>query len=421
MYNIPSMKRLPIIVLLNLLTCMVVFSAEKPGKVEKRAAAIHRSVFTVDSHTDTPLRMMQKGFDMSVRHDARKEYTKVDFPRMKEGGLDAVFFGVFVSQGPRNNEGYEKVRVRAVMLFDTISAVVKRNQLLAEVALSPADAYRIEQSNKRAVFLGIENGYAIGRDLSLISTFYLRGNRYITLCHTKNNDICDSSTDTIEHNGLSPFGYEVVQELNHVGVMVDVSHISDKSLTDVLSFTKTPVIASHSCANALCGNPRNLSDELLRAIAKNGGVVQMCILSDYVKTPPPNPPRDSARAAVRKKFNDFDGLSDDEMKAARMEWNSVNDQFPQQLATVSDVADHIDHMVKVAGINHVGIGTDFDGGGGVDGCFDVSEMGNITLELVKRGYTKNEIRKIWSGNLMRVMRKTDKVARKYKNHCDCNG
>lgn len=392
-----------------------------PAGPEKKAARIHAEVFTVDSHTDTPLQMMQKGFELSQRHDARKEYSKIDFPRMKEGGLDGVFFGVFVSQGPRNPEAYENVRRRVVMIFDTIDAAVGRNHDLAGLTVSPAGAARLEKAGRRAVFLGVENGYAIGKDLSLISTYYLRGNRYITLCHTRNNDICDSSTDTVEHNGLSPFGYDVVREMNHVGVMVDVSHISDKALKDVLTATTAPVIASHSCARALCDNPRNLTDELLRAVAKNGGVVQMCILSDYVKTPAPNPARDSAKAAIRRKFHDFDGLSDDEMKAARKEWRAINDQFPQALATVSDVVDHIDHIVRVAGIRHVGIGTDFDGGGGVDGCFDVSEMGNITLELVRRGYSKREIRKIWGGNLMRVMNKTDKVARKFKNHCDCNG
>jgi len=395
--------------------------AGKPGGLEKKAAEIHHAVITIDSHTDAPLRLIQKGFDMSVRHDPRKEYTKVDFPRMKEGGLDGVFFGVFVSQGPRSADGYEKVHRRALMLFDTIDAVLQRNKNLAGLAVTPEDATRLKKEGRRAIFIGIENGYAVGKDLSLLSTYYLRGSRYMTLCHTKNNDICDSSTDSTENGGLSPFGYEVVQEMNHIGMMVDVSHISDKALTDVLAFSKAPVIASHSCAKALCNNPRNLNDDLLRAIAKNGGVIQMCILSDYVKTPPPNPSRDSARAAVRKKFRDFDGLTDEEMKAARKEWNSINDLFPQPLASVSDVVDHIDHIVAVAGIDHVGIGTDFDGGGGVEGCFDVSEMGNITLELVKRGYSKSEIRKIWGGNLMRVMNKTDKIARKYKASCRCNG
>ena len=415
------MNRISGIIILSLLICTIGYSKEKPGDIKKKAAKIHHSVVTIDSHTDAPLRLIQKDFDMAVRHDAHKENSKIDFPRMKDGGLDGVFFAVFVSQGPRNPEAYEKVRLRAIMLFDTIDAVVLRNQKLAELAVTPADAIRLKQIDKRAVFIGIENGYAIGKDLSLISTYYLRGARYITLCHTKNNDICDSSTDSVENNGLSQFGYEVVQEMNHVGMMVDVSHISDKAATDVLGFTKAPVIASHSCARALCNNPRNLNDQLLKAIAKNGGVVQMCILSDYVKTPAPDPARDSAKAAVRKKFHDFDGLNDDEMKAVRKEWNAINEQFPQKLATVSDVVDHIDHIVKVAGIKHVGIGTDFDGGGGVDGCFDVSEMENITLELVKRGYSKNEIRKIWGGNLMRVMKKTSKVAQKYKLSCRCSG
>ncbi|MEI6434539.1 MAG: dipeptidase [Bacteroidota bacterium] len=415
------MKKFPLFLFVIVCFSAKVASQTTPSQATTRAQKIHRAVITIDSHTDTPLRMIQKGFDMSVRHDARKEYTKIDFPRMKEGGLDGAFFGVFVSQATRNPENYEKVKQKAIMLFDTIDEVVKRNNRLAALAVSPNDAIRLKKEGRRAVFIGVENGYAIGKDLSLISTFYLRGARYITLCHTKNNDICDSSTDTIEYNGLSPYGYEVVQEMNHVGMMVDVSHISDRALEAVLSFTKAPVIASHSCAKALCNNQRNLNDTLLKKIARNGGVVQMCILSDYVKAPLPNPSRDSARAAVRKKYRDFEGLSDDEMKVARKEWYAINDQYPQILATVSDVVDHIDHIVKVAGVNHVGIGTDFDGGGGVDGCFDVSEMGNITLELVKRGYSENQIRKIWGGNLMRVMKKTDKIARKYKLSCQCNG
>ncbi len=400
--------------------CTVMVPFVMAGDIEKKAAAIHHSVITIDSHTDTPMQMMQKGFDMTVRHDAKRDHSKIDFPRMKEGGLDAVFFAVFVSQGPRTADGNEKVRQKAVALFDTIDAVIGRNHLFAEKAVSPDAIPALKKQGKRAVFIGIENGYAVGNDKSLVSTYYLRGARYITLCHTKNNDICDSSTDTVGYNGLSPFGYEVVQEMNHVGVMVDVSHTSDKTVRDVLAFTKAPVIASHSCAKAICNNPRNLSDDLLKAIAKNGGVVQMCILSDYVKTPLPNPARDSARAAIRKKYHDFDGLSDDEMKEARQAWTTVNDSYPQKLATVSDVADHIDHMVKVAGIRHVGIGTDFDGGGGVEGCYDVSEMGNITLELVRRGYSSGDIRKIWGGNLVRVMKKTAAVAEKYKLHCRCS-
>jgi membrane dipeptidase len=187
-------------------------------------------------------------------------------------------------------------------------------------------------------------------------------------------------------------------------MMIDVSHISDASLFDVLRISKAPIIASHSCSRAICDNPRNLTDEGLRAIAKNGGVIQVCILTDYVKTPDPNPARDSARAVLRLKYNNFEGLTDEQEKAGWEEWRAVSKKFPQRLATVQDVVDHIDHIVKVAGIDHVGIGTDFDSGGAVSGCFDVSEMGNITLELVKRGYTEEQIRKIWGGNFMRVFK-----------------
>lgn len=244
---------------------------------EKKAAAIHRKIITIDSHNDTPLRMQQEGFDMSAAHDPVKDFSKVDFPRMKEGGLDGAFFAVFVSQGKRTPEAYLKVYRKGVALFDTIDQVLDRFPGLAEKATAPEDIIRIKKTGKRAVFLGIENGYMIGKDLSLVSTFYLRGARYITLCHTSNNDICDSSTDSAEFQGLSPFGYEVVREMNHVGMMIDISHASDETVLDILSVTNAPVIASHSCARALCDNPRNLNDTLLRAIARNGGVIQMCI------------------------------------------------------------------------------------------------------------------------------------------------
>lgn len=389
-------------------------------QLDKKAAAIHRKIITIDSHNDTPLRMQQEGFDMSAIHDPVKDFSKVDFPRMKAGGLDGAFFAVFVSQGKRNPDAYLKVYQKGVALFDTIDRILSRFPDLAVKAVSPEDVKRTKKEGKQAVFLGIENGYIIGKDLSLISTFYLRGARYITLCHTSNNDICDSSTDSAEFQGLSQFGYEVVKEMNHVGMMIDISHASDQTVKDVLSVTEAPVIASHSCARALCDNPRNLNDTLLRAIARNGGVVQMCILSDYVKTPLPNPPRDSARTALRKKFKNFDGLTAGEMQQARREWNELNLKYPPVLASVRDVVDHIDHIVAIAGIDHVGIGTDFDGGGGVNGCFDVSEMGNITLELVKRGYTAHQIRKIWGGNLLRVMKQVDIKAQQYKQSCRCS-
>lgn len=375
----------------------------QPKTIEETAAEIHQNVLTVDTHTDTPWALLSGDFDLSERHDYKKDRSRVDFPRMKEGGLDAVFMASFVGQSDRDENGYEIAFNKAMQQIDSIHSHLATRIEIAEIAYTPDDAYRLENEGKRIVFIGIENGCPVGKNIENIQTFYDKGARYITLCHTKNNDICDSSTDTTEYNGLSEFGYEVVKEMNRIGMMVDVSHISDSSFFDVLKVTSKPIIASHSCARAICDNPRNLNDDMLKALAENGSVVQMCILSDYVKTPDPYPERDSAFQAVREKYNYFKDLSDEEEKMARKDWYRADSLHPRKLATVADMVDHIDHMVKIAGIDHVGIGTDFDGGGGLADCVDVSQMGNITLELVRRGYPEKDIRKIWGGNIMRVM------------------
>jgi membrane dipeptidase len=387
----------------------------RPPKEERliqKAAKIHAKAFTIDSHNDTPMWFTDTAYDFSVNHAGLRPRNRVDLPRMEQGGLDAAFFAVFVGQGERSMKGNEKALKQALNTFEAINKTVKQNSSKAELAINASDGNNIEKQGKRAVYIGLENGYPIGNDLNNVAQFYKLGARYITLCHTKNNDICDSSTDTTEHNGVTEFGKQVITEMNRLGMMVDVSHISDKSFKDVLQISKTPVIASHSCARALCDNPRNLSDDLLMSLAENGGVIQMCILSSYVKTPLPNPKRDSAQAVLRTKYNGFNNLSDSLMTIARREWYETDEKYPQVLASVADVVDHIDHIVKVAGINHVGIGTDFDGGGAVKGCEDVSEMGNITLELVRRGYKKGQIEKIWGKNLLRVMKSVENYARK---------
>jgi len=371
---------------------------------EESAKLIHEKVLTVDSHTDTPWALLQGGFDLDDRHDYDKDHSRVDFPRMKEGGLDAIFMAAFVGQRRRDELGNKKAKEIVINTIDSIQAHMAARTSTASIALSPDDAYRLEKEGKCIVFIGIENGYAIGNDIRNIEEFYIMGVRYITLCHTRNNDICDSSTDSTEYSGLSAFGVEVVKEMNRVGLMIDISHVSDSSFYDVLAITNAPVIASHSCARAICDNPRNLNDDMLIRLAQNGGVIQMCILSDYVKKPEPYPARDSAFQEIRDKYRNFEDLTKDEEKKAWKEWDDVDSLFPGKLATISDMVDHIDHMVKVAGVDHVGIGTDFDGGGGLADCEDVSQLGKITLELVKRGYTEKDIRKIWGGNIMRVMR-----------------
>ncbi|MCF8298479.1 MAG: dipeptidase [Saprospiraceae bacterium] len=383
----------------------------KSERLAIEAAKIHKEVLTIDSHTDTPLNLHRQGFDFSKRNDSLFRNSKVDLPRMTEGELDAVFMAIFLSQGDRTKEGNEKAIKKTYELFETINEVIVQNSDKLTFVKNSKEAYENEKLGKHSIFIGIENGYAIGNDITLIKKYYQLGSRYITLCHTKNNDICDSSTDEKEHNGLSDFGKKVVQEMNRVGMMIDVSHISDKSFYDVVELSKTPVIASHSCVKAICDNPRNMSDEMLKKLAKNGGVVQICILSAYVKKPKPNPERDTAQAIVRKKYRGFQDLTDEEMANARKEWYAIDDKYPQKLATVKDVVDHIDYVVNLVGIDYVGIGTDFDGGGGVKGCYDVSQMGNITLELVRRGYTKEQIEKIWGGNLLRVLNSVEKFSK----------
>jgi len=399
-YNFTTNMRNLLLVLIALIlqSCTTL----SDSKIREEAKRIHQKALTVDSHTDTPMSFNDENFDFAKNNKDSKR-SRVDIPRMEEGGLDAVFLASFIGQGPRTEEGYLQAKENNEKIIASIHRVAEENKAKAGIALNPDDAYKLKKEGKRALFIGIENGYPLGNDLSLVEENFNKGARYITLCHTRNNDICDSSTDSLEHNGLTDFGKLVVNEMNRLGMLIDVSHISDKSLLDVFEQSKTPIIASHSCARAICDNPRNLSDDLLLKLKENGGVIQMCILSDYVKTPPPQPIRDSLKNIVRAKFNNLNSESTDEERAeVRKEWYAIDKIHPPVLATVSDVVDHIDHIVQLIGIDHIGIGTDFDGGGGVSDCTDVSQMGNITYELVKRGYSEEDIIKIWGGNFMRV-------------------
>jgi membrane dipeptidase len=404
-YN--NFKKMKIFLCISLSILVLTGCKSSEEQLIKKAEKIHASILTVDTHCDTPMEFSNSGFDLGVRHDDGC----VDFPRMIEGGLHAEFFAVFTGQGPRNDSTYDKVYKKALDIFDAIHKNVEKNSEMAEVAYTADDAYRLRKAGKIAAFIGVENGYPIGKDIARIKQFYDLGARYITLAHTKNNDICDSSTDPAgsENNGLSPFGVQVVNEMNHLGMMVDISHISDKSFFDVLKITKAPVIASHSSCRALCGSPRNLTDDMLLALKENGGVIQICILGNYLKTPEPNPELDAKLKELQTRYGDYDALPEDSKKLVRSEYRAIQKRY-EKPATVKDIVDHIDHAVQVIGIDYVGIGTDFDGGGGVEGCRNVSEMKNITVELLRRGYSKSEITKIWGGNVMRVLKKVEEVA-----------
>lgn len=375
----------------------------------KKADRLHKHILTVDTHCDTPLNLTESDFDLGKSN----EKGCVDFPRMAEGGLDAAFFAVFIAQGPRNDTAYQEAHKKALEIFDAIHKNLDKNSSLAELALTPDDALTIKKKKKRAIFIGLENGYPAGKDLRRIREYYDLGARYITLSHSGNNDICDSSTDPKgpENDGLSPFGEQVVKEMNEIGMMVDVSHISDKSFFDVIKVSKAPVIASHSSCRCLCSRSRNMTDEMLQALKENGGVVQICILSNYIKTPEPDPELEAKLKELENKWGDTKSLTEEQKQQYRNERKELQNKY-KKLAKVSDVVDHIDHVVQVIGIDYVGIGTDFDGGGEVDGCRSVAEMKNITLELLRRGYSSTDIEKIWGGNIMRVFREVERIAGK---------
>lgn len=386
-------------------------------KLSARAGELHQRILTVDTHCDTPMMMVRPGWDIGVRHEpGLRESGKLDLVRMKEGGLDALFFSIYVAQGPRTPEGYTKAYERAKQLIAAVHSMVKDYPQQVALALQPEDAYSLKKEGKRAAFMGMENGYPLGLEISRLKEFYDSGIRYLTLCHSQDNDICDSSTDRNEpeDKGLSAFGREVVAECNRLGIMVDVSHISDKSFWDVLDVSQAPVIASHSSCRALCDSPRNLSDEMIKSLARKGGVIQICFLSSYLRPPRPNPERDKALQELEARYGgNIRSIQDEALRQKAMEeLAEIRRRFPAEMATVRDVVDHVEHVIKLVGIDYVGMGTDFDGGGGVDGCNDVSEMYRVTVELLRRGYGEKEIAKVWGGNVMRVFRQVIETSRR---------
>lgn len=328
-----------------------------------QAKEMHKRFLSVDTHTDTPFWFKRPGFSIADR-----EINRVNLPKMEEGRLDGVFLAAFIWQEKRDEASLQKAVDKTVGLIEGIHRQAELNKDLCGIAVTPEDFVRLKQAGKKAFFIGIENGYGIGKDLGNIARFKQMGVNYITLCHSYDNDICDSSTHTKkEWGGLSPFGKEVVKEMNRQGIMVDLSHASESTFWDVVKLTDIPIICSHSSARALCDHDRNLTDDQLRALARNGGVVQLCLLDAY-----------------------------------------INEE--KEKASVTDAIAHLEHIIEVAGIDHVGIGTDFDGGGGLIGCESDNDLIQITVKLIEKGYTEEEIAKLWGGNLMRVMKQVQAAA-----------
>ena len=408
-------------------------SAEKSDLLQ-HARAIHERVLTLDSHIDfAPADLV------SERNYTQRLDTQFNLPNMIDGGLEGLFFSIFVAQTreAQNAEalkapGFERAYHRAREKFDAVhhfTHAIAPDKI--ELAFTAVDARRIRAAGKKIAFMGVENGYALGEDVRFVKEFYDRGARYLSLTHNGHNQLADSHTgerDGWKWHGVSPLGGEVIAAMNRLGMMVDVSHVSKEAMMQIAALSKAPVIASHSAVRALCDVSRNMDDEQLLALQKIGGVIQMVAYGGFLKITKPDSPERVAALAVLQKEYDLPEMKgpgqrarlqaalktwpDERRKQYENKLGELDTSYPGDVpATLNDFVDHIDYAVNLLGIDHVGISSDFEGGGGVTGWNDASETFNVTLELVRHGYTEAQIEKLWGGNLLRVMEAVEQIAR----------
>jgi membrane dipeptidase len=364
---------------------------------------------TLDTHVDIPLDYMRE-----PRYDVGGDSVlQVDLGKMERGGLDAAFFVIYVGQGPLTPEGYAEAVAEADRKYSAIHLMVDKYPDRIRLATTPAQVRANHAAGLLSAMIGIENAYSLGHELARLDAAYARGARYVGMTHVGNNDLCTSANPDAKRGepplnspgdtGISDFGRAVVARANALGMMVDISHASDNCVRDVLALSKAPIIGSHSSARALVDVPRNLPDDLLRAIGDDGGVVQAVAYYQFVKD---DPARVAAEDALQERLakalgvDHFDSDVNHDLPAYVEGMAAIEREHP--LATVSDYVDHIEHMVAVGGIDHVGIASDFDGGGGLTGWMDATQTPNVTAELRRRGFGEQEIAKLWGGNLLRV-------------------
>ena len=387
------------------LPTLVLTQAPAAGEVSARAKQLHDRAIVIDSHDDTTQRMLfDKTFDITARH----KDGNIDVPRMREGGLDALFFSIWV---PSDITGAPAVK-RALELIDAVHRAAKAHPKDLLLATTAADVRRAAAEHKIAALMGMEGGHMINDDLGQLRKYAALGVRYLTLTHFKNNNWADSSTDKPAHNGLTPFGKDVVRELNRLGVIVDISHVADKTFYDALAITTAPVIASHSSCRAIANHPRNMTDDMLRAVAKNGGVVMInyhaAFLSEEFRVASEKKSGSvvQSMAAMSKKCGGNEACTT--MESERIDHEAMaKGELPKVMW--EKIVEHIDHAVKVAGADHVGLGSDFDGATMPLGMEDASKLPKITDALLKKGYSEPDIEKILGGNILRVMEQVERV------------
>ena len=408
------------VAILTGLALLISGSAQAESDIEllARARAIHERIITVDAHVDIPFDFGTEAYDM-MKPGPRGQ--KVHLLTMAKGGLDTVFMIVYVGQGDRTVPGNAKALSDAFLKFSAIHKLTTETYPdKIGLALTATDVRRISASGRKAVVIGMENGFPMGTDLRLLDMFYDYGARYLGLLHNGHNELGDSaqpfaSEPASEHGGLSGLGKKVVKRLNELGIMVDISHSDEQTALDALSLSAAPVIASHSAVKGVYDHPRNLSDIELDAIKKSGGVAQIVAFDIYLRKPPKKKTADLN--ALREKVGlnkpgSFQTMTPGQLGAYFAAADEIHKKWPK--ASVSDLGDHIDYAVNRIGIDHVGLASDFNGGGGITGWNNAAETLNVTVELVKRGYSEDDIAKIWGGNLLRVMESVENHAARTK-------
>lgn len=400
---------------MRILTCSAValllipMSGLDADSVSDRARRIHAAAIVVDTHIDVPEEHFgEAGYNVGERHDTHH----VDLPRMKEGGLDAGFFSIYISA---DITGPPAVK-RAMRLIDWTKQQVAQNSGAAMLATSVADIRRAKKQGKRAILMGMEGGHMMDDDLGVLRLYAELGIRYLTLTHTKNTNWADSSTDTPRNNGLTDFGKDVVRELNRQGVMVDLSHVADKTFYDALEVTQAPVVLSHSSCRALADVPRNVTDDMLRALAKNGGVIQITFVDSFISQELATAQK-AAAPEQRRRMDEIQRQYAEDAQKRQEAMRKWREELRASMPKVSWelILDHIDHAVKIAGVDHVGIGSDFDGATMPEGMEDVTRLPKITEGLLKRGYSQRDITKILGGNLLRVLGEVERVAKQMQS------
>ncbi|MEH3106038.1 MAG: dipeptidase [Sphingomonas fennica] len=386
-------------------------AAAGPGaEPDARARAIHQRLITMDTHLDTPASFARDGWDFARDHAADDDFTQVDLPRMAKGGLDGGFFAIYTPQGPRDAAGIRAARDFAFARAAAIRETVARNSTRMALAFRADDAARIAAEGKVIVYQSMENSYPISGDISLMSAFYRLGVRLMGPVHFRNNDLGDSSTDPKgkEWNGLSPLGWQFVAEANRLGIVLDASHASDDVLDQMIALSRTPVLLSHSGCKAIYDHPRNVDDARLLKLAAAGGVIQMNAYGDYLSKPAPNAERDAALKALMAKAGP--NMTRDQRVALMRERRAILARYPGSRADFDMFMAHLLHALKLVGPEHVGIGLDWDGGGGIVGMEDVSAIPKISAALLKAGYGEKDLAAIWSGNVLRVLRAAEAKA-----------